>query len=211
MSQKLGWNFSSKTVGQLWAIKQAFCTGLDSRLPEKSKAYLLLSLYSLLVILCHLFILFKASELFSRYKKESHVCPFSYPPHSKVGLVWTQQEYFLNIHVEDCTAKKQQLLLYIINWIIVSFLMCAVIFFPDLKWVNVTNSEEACKILKVGNKNRSLACTKMNQQSSRRFASFNLVLLFLLELMTSHAKCNRWYDGKGIKKACTQGLLQLTL
>lgn len=84
---------------------------------------------------------------------------------------------------------------------------------PDLKWVNVTNSEEACKILKVGNKNRSLACTKMNQQSSRRFASFNLVVLFLLELMTSHAKCNRCYDGKGkgIKKACTQCLLQLTL
>ncbi|XP_039207330.1 kinesin-like protein KIF20A isoform X7 [Crotalus tigris] len=49
----------------------------------------------------------------------------------------------------------------------------------DLKWVNVTNSEEACKILKVGNKNRSLACTKMNQQSSRSHSIFSIRLLSL--------------------------------
>ncbi|CAB1349605.1 unnamed protein product [Coregonus sp. 'balchen'] len=38
----------------------------------------------------------------------------------------------------------------------------------DLKWINVHNLEEACKILRVGNKNRSAASTKMNHSSSRR-------------------------------------------
>ncbi|RXM90827.1 Kinesin-like protein KIF20A [Acipenser ruthenus] len=38
----------------------------------------------------------------------------------------------------------------------------------DLKWINIFNTEEACKILKIGNKNRSAACTRMNQTSSRR-------------------------------------------
>ncbi|XP_039207324.1 kinesin-like protein KIF20A isoform X2 [Crotalus tigris] len=52
-------------------------------------------------------------------------------------------------------------------------------YIKDLKWVNVTNSEEACKILKVGNKNRSLACTKMNQQSSRSHSIFSIRLLSL--------------------------------
>ncbi|XP_026544660.1 kinesin-like protein KIF20A [Notechis scutatus] len=49
----------------------------------------------------------------------------------------------------------------------------------NLKWVNVSNSEEACKILKIGNKNRSLACTKMNQQSSRSHSIFSIRLLSL--------------------------------
>lgn len=40
--------------------------------------------------------------------------------------------------------------------------------FLDLRWVNVQNAEEASKILRVGNKNRSAAATKMNQSSSRR-------------------------------------------
>ncbi|XP_063155372.1 kinesin-like protein KIF20A [Candoia aspera] len=52
-------------------------------------------------------------------------------------------------------------------------------YIKDLKWVNVTNSEEACKILKIGNKNRSLACTKMNQQSSRSHSIFSIRLLSL--------------------------------
>ncbi|KAM6453769.1 kinesin-like protein KIF20A isoform 3-T4 [Liasis olivaceus] len=52
-------------------------------------------------------------------------------------------------------------------------------YIKDLKWVNVTNSEEACKILKIGNKNRSLACTKMNQQSSRSHSIFSIRLLRL--------------------------------
>lgn len=41
-------------------------------------------------------------------------------------------------------------------------------FFLDLRWVNVQNAEETSKILRVGNKNRSAAATKMNQSSSRR-------------------------------------------
>ncbi|XP_026561670.1 kinesin-like protein KIF20A [Pseudonaja textilis] len=52
-------------------------------------------------------------------------------------------------------------------------------YIKDLKWVNVSNSEEACKILKIGNKNRSLACTKMNQQSSRSHSIFSIRLLSL--------------------------------
>ncbi|NXI51631.1 KI20A protein, partial [Chloroceryle aenea] len=40
-------------------------------------------------------------------------------------------------------------------------------YIKDLKWINIQNIEEACKILKIGNKNRSFACTRMNEQSSR--------------------------------------------
>ncbi|KAJ8010116.1 hypothetical protein DPEC_G00071650 [Dallia pectoralis] len=47
----------------------------------------------------------------------------------------------------------------------------------DLKWINVHNSEEACKILRVGNKNRSAASTKMNQSSSRSHSIFTMKLL----------------------------------
>uniref|UniRef100_A0A8C9RUS8 Kinesin-like protein n=1 Tax=Scleropages formosus TaxID=113540 RepID=A0A8C9RUS8_SCLFO len=47
----------------------------------------------------------------------------------------------------------------------------------DLRWINVHNSEEACKILKVGNKNRSAASTKMNQSSSRSHSIFTIKLL----------------------------------
>ncbi|XP_043921833.1 kinesin-like protein KIF20A [Protopterus annectens] len=49
---------------------------------------------------------------------------------------------------------------------------------PDnLTWINVCNLEEACRILKIGNKNRSLACTKLNQQSSRSHSIFSVKLL----------------------------------
>ncbi|XP_075440349.1 kinesin-like protein KIF20A isoform X2 [Ascaphus truei] len=44
----------------------------------------------------------------------------------------------------------------------------------DLKWLNITSTEEACKILQIGNKNRSLASTRMNQQSSRRMSLCDL-------------------------------------
>ncbi|XP_077348841.1 kinesin-like protein KIF20A [Lithobates pipiens] len=49
----------------------------------------------------------------------------------------------------------------------------------DLKWLNITSTEEACKILQIGNKNRSLASTKMNQQSSRSHSIFTIRLLKL--------------------------------
>lgn len=38
----------------------------------------------------------------------------------------------------------------------------------DLRWVHIQSAEEAAKVLRVGNKNRSAAATKMNQSSSRR-------------------------------------------
>ncbi|XP_067108102.1 kinesin-like protein KIF20A [Osmerus mordax] len=47
----------------------------------------------------------------------------------------------------------------------------------DLKWINVQNSEEARKILRVGNKNRSAASTKINQSSSRSHSIFTMKLL----------------------------------
>ncbi|XP_042318660.1 kinesin-like protein KIF20A [Sceloporus undulatus] len=49
----------------------------------------------------------------------------------------------------------------------------------DLKWINIKSPDEACKILKIGNKNRSLACTRMNQQSSRSHSIFSIRLLSL--------------------------------
>ncbi|XP_030405314.1 kinesin-like protein KIF20A [Gopherus evgoodei] len=54
-------------------------------------------------------------------------------------------------------------------------------YIKDLKWINVQSTEEACKILKIGNKNRSLACTRMNQHSSRSHSIFSIRLLRLSE------------------------------
>uniref|UniRef100_UPI003AAF75E7 kinesin-like protein KIF20A n=1 Tax=Centroberyx gerrardi TaxID=166262 RepID=UPI003AAF75E7 len=47
----------------------------------------------------------------------------------------------------------------------------------DLKWINIQNLEEACKLLRYGNKNRSAASTKMNQSSSRSHSIFTMKLL----------------------------------
>ncbi|XP_052002162.1 kinesin-like protein KIF20A [Xyrauchen texanus] len=47
----------------------------------------------------------------------------------------------------------------------------------DLKWVNVQNADEASKFLRVGNKNRSAAATKMNQSSSRSHSIFTIKLI----------------------------------
>lgn len=47
----------------------------------------------------------------------------------------------------------------------------------DLRWVNVQNAEEASKVLRVGNKNRSAAATKMNQSSSRSHSIFTIKLI----------------------------------
>ncbi|XP_031439664.1 kinesin-like protein KIF20A isoform X2 [Clupea harengus] len=47
----------------------------------------------------------------------------------------------------------------------------------DLRWVNIHNSDEACRVLRVGNKNRSAASTKMNQSSSRSHSIFTMKLL----------------------------------
>ncbi|NXJ95571.1 KI20A protein, partial [Corythaixoides concolor] len=54
-------------------------------------------------------------------------------------------------------------------------------YIKDLKWINVHNTEEACKILKIGNKNRSFACTRMNEQSSRSHSIFSVRLLKLTD------------------------------
>uniref|UniRef100_A0A665WR43 Kinesin-like protein n=1 Tax=Echeneis naucrates TaxID=173247 RepID=A0A665WR43_ECHNA len=49
----------------------------------------------------------------------------------------------------------------------------------DLRWINVQNLTEACKLLQFGNKNRSAAATKMNQSSSRSHSIFTMKLLKL--------------------------------
>uniref|UniRef100_A0A7M4FFJ6 Kinesin-like protein n=1 Tax=Crocodylus porosus TaxID=8502 RepID=A0A7M4FFJ6_CROPO len=54
-------------------------------------------------------------------------------------------------------------------------------YIKDLKWINIKNTEEACKILKIGNKNRSLAFTRMNQYSSRSHSIFSIRLLRLTD------------------------------
>ncbi|ROL48129.1 Kinesin-like protein KIF20A [Anabarilius grahami] len=47
----------------------------------------------------------------------------------------------------------------------------------DLRWVNVQNADEASKVLRVGNKNRTAAATKMNQSSSRSHSIFTIKLI----------------------------------
>ncbi|XP_051879395.1 kinesin-like protein KIF20A isoform X2 [Pristis pectinata] len=47
----------------------------------------------------------------------------------------------------------------------------------DLKWINITSSDEAFKALKIGNKNRSSASTKMNHRSSRSHSIFSIRLM----------------------------------
>ncbi|NXD75109.1 KI20A protein, partial [Halcyon senegalensis] len=59
--------------------------------------------------------------------------------------------------------------------------VCKRSLFTDLKWINIQNIEEACKILKIGNKNRSFACTRMNEQSSRSHSIFSVRLLKLTD------------------------------
>ncbi|KFQ05529.1 Kinesin-like KIF20A, partial [Leptosomus discolor] len=54
-------------------------------------------------------------------------------------------------------------------------------YIKDLKWINIQSTEEAFKILKIGNKNRSFACTRMNEQSSRSHSIFSIRLLKLTE------------------------------
>ncbi|XP_071341857.1 kinesin-like protein KIF20A isoform X2 [Trachinotus anak] len=49
----------------------------------------------------------------------------------------------------------------------------------DLRWINVHNLDETCKLLQFGNKNRSAAATKMNQSSSRRQFFFISSFLYL--------------------------------
>ncbi|XP_076828737.1 kinesin-like protein KIF20A isoform X2 [Brachyhypopomus gauderio] len=47
----------------------------------------------------------------------------------------------------------------------------------DLRWLHVQTAEEAAKVLRVGNKNRSAASTKMNQSSSRSHSIFTIKLM----------------------------------
>ncbi|XP_058687119.1 kinesin-like protein KIF20A [Poecile atricapillus] len=59
-------------------------------------------------------------------------------------------------------------------------------YIKDLKWINVQSPEEACRLLKIGNKNRSFACTRMNEQSSRSHSIFSIRLLKLTDEHQPH-------------------------
>ncbi|NWU23409.1 KI20A protein, partial [Dyaphorophyia castanea] len=59
-------------------------------------------------------------------------------------------------------------------------------YIKDLKWINVQSAEEACRLLKIGNKNRSFACTRMNEQSSRSHSIFSIRLLKLTDEHQPH-------------------------
>ena len=48
-----------------------------------------------------------------------------------------------------------------------------------VKEMFVTSADEAIKVLRVGQRNRHLAATKLNQQSSRRFVNIYLEMFLL--------------------------------
>ncbi|XP_020310170.2 kinesin-like protein KIF20A isoform X2 [Oncorhynchus kisutch] len=50
-------------------------------------------------------------------------------------------------------------------------------FVKALKWVQVNNFEEAYKIMKIGKKNQSFSCTKLNNVSSRSHSIFSIRIL----------------------------------
>ncbi|XP_014013775.1 kinesin-like protein KIF20B isoform X2 [Salmo salar] len=50
-------------------------------------------------------------------------------------------------------------------------------FVKALKWVQVNNFEEAYKVMKIGKKNQSFSCTKLNNVSSRSHSIFSIQIL----------------------------------
>nr|XP_032650685.1 kinesin-like protein KIF20A [Chelonoidis abingdonii] len=49
----------------------------------------------------------------------------------------------------------------------------------DLNWINVQDADEAWKLLKLGRKNQSFACTHLNENSSRSHSIFSIRILHL--------------------------------
>ncbi|XP_075314054.1 uncharacterized protein LOC142374309 isoform X2 [Odontesthes bonariensis] len=50
-------------------------------------------------------------------------------------------------------------------------------FIKDLRWVQVSSSEEAYRVMKIGKRNQSFSCTKLNQLSSRSHSIFSVRIL----------------------------------
>ncbi|XP_062234457.1 kinesin-like protein KIF20B [Platichthys flesus] len=50
-------------------------------------------------------------------------------------------------------------------------------FIKDLRWVQVSSSEEAYRVMKIGKKNQSFSSTKLNQASSRSHSIFSVRIL----------------------------------
>ncbi|KAM9831265.1 kinesin-like protein KIF20B [Neosynchiropus ocellatus] len=50
-------------------------------------------------------------------------------------------------------------------------------YIKDLRWVQVNNSEEAYRLMKVGKKNQSISATRLNQESSRSHSIFSIRIM----------------------------------
>ncbi|KAM6897547.1 kinesin-like protein KIF20B [Xenentodon cancila] len=50
-------------------------------------------------------------------------------------------------------------------------------FIKDLRWVQVNSFEEAYRVMKIGKKNQSFSCTRLNQLSSRSHSIFSIRIL----------------------------------
>uniref|UniRef100_W5LV76 Kinesin family member 20B n=1 Tax=Lepisosteus oculatus TaxID=7918 RepID=W5LV76_LEPOC len=55
-------------------------------------------------------------------------------------------------------------------------------FVKDLKWVQVSDADEAYKVLKLGKKHQSFSCTKLNHLSSRSHSIFSIRILRIEDL-----------------------------
>ncbi|KAM3605690.1 uncharacterized protein V6R79_003069 [Siganus canaliculatus] len=57
-------------------------------------------------------------------------------------------------------------------------------FVKDLRWVQVSNAEEAYKVMKVGKRNQSFSSTRLNQLSSRSHSIFSIRILKIEDIGT---------------------------
>uniref|UniRef100_A0A8C6MJ97 Kinesin family member 20B n=1 Tax=Nothobranchius furzeri TaxID=105023 RepID=A0A8C6MJ97_NOTFU len=57
-------------------------------------------------------------------------------------------------------------------------------FVKDLRWVQVSSTEEACKVVKLGRKNQSFSSTRLNQLSSRSHSLFSIRVLRIEDIGT---------------------------
>lgn len=53
--------------------------------------------------------------------------------------------------------------------LLIAVFLLLLLFFPDLKWVQVSSTDEALKVMKLGKRNQSISSTKLNLLSSRRY------------------------------------------
>ncbi|KAM6956260.1 uncharacterized protein kif20ba [Aplochiton taeniatus] len=57
-------------------------------------------------------------------------------------------------------------------------------FVKDLRWVQVNSADEAYKVMKLGKRNQSISCTKLNQLSSRSHSIFSIRIIRIQDVGT---------------------------